>query len=588
MNEAAQEREGRASWGSNTDSREENVKREHPQGNRRGEPGNPGRKDTSRPRVLSFLSLPSFLALRSLQHQLVALIVISVVMVTAVIGAVSVIAQNHSLVSRLDEQLRISLDSAFGLFGPGNREMNTPGDNPGVPEDMPQNMNGTGMVGSGPGPRFGSLDLVVVGETVLSANLVDDEGVTYALSSEDIATLMNADVTRQSPRNITVGDQGSFRIMGQSESVGNTEGTVIVGQSLTEVKRTTRTLTLLFVLTGLVGVVVAAAVARLLVRVALSPVERLRATTSRITRTPLTSGAVSLPDRIPADSYREGTEVGDLSESFNQMLDHVEEALVERERSEARLKRFAADASHELRTPLATVSGYAELAQRRNAEVPEDVARSLDRIRSESGRMATLVEDLLLLARLDSGDRVVASRVDIARVILDCVSDARVTGPDHLWSLEIEEDAATLAMKGNAGQLHQMMANLLANARLHTPPGTQVIVRLGKSGTTHVLIEVEDTGPGIPPELQQRLFDRFTRGDEARAPLSTSHSETGSESGAARGTGGAALTTSPRTMHRSTGLGLAITSALVEAHGGKITVTSSPGRTVFSLCLPLL
>ena len=466
--------------------------------------------------------------------------------------------------------------------------MNTPDDNPGVPEDMPQNMNGTGMVGSGPGPRFGSLDLVVVGETVLNASLVDDEGVTYALSSEDIATLMNADATRQSPRNITVGDQGSFRIMGQSESVGNTEGTVIVGQSLTEVKRTTRTLTLLFVLTGLVGVVVAAAVARLLVRVALSPVERLRATTSRITRTPLTSGAVSLPDRIPADSYREGTEVGDLSESFNQMLDHVEEALVERERSEARLKRFAADASHELRTPLATVSGYAELAQRRNAEVPEDVARSLDRIRSESGRMATLVEDLLLLARLDSGDRVVASSVDIARVILDCVSDARVTGPDHLWSLEIEEDAATLAVKGNAGQLHQMMANLLANARLHTPPGTQVIVRLGKSGTTHVLIEVEDTGPGIPPELQQRLFDRFTRGDEARAPLSTSHSETSSEGGAARGTGGAALTTSPRTMHRSTGLGLAITSALVEAHGGKITVTSSPGRTVFSLWLPLL
>jgi two-component system OmpR family sensor kinase len=237
------------------------------------------------------------------------------------------------------------------------------------------------------------------------------------------------------------------------------------------------------------------------------------------------------------------------------MLDHVDLALETRNASENKIRRFVADASHELRTPLASIRGYAELTRRSGQELPADAIHSLDRIESESIRMTGLVEDLLLLARLDEGRELEREPVDLTRMLVDVVSDAHAAGPDHVWTLDLPEEPVQLV--GDAPRLHQVFANLLANARLHTDPGATVTVALSSS-PDETVVTVTDDGPGIPEALQSTLFERFARGDSSRY----------------RGTG-------------STGLGLAIVRAVVAAHRGEITVESRPGFTRFRVALPL-
>jgi len=220
------------------------------------------------------------------------------------------------------------------------------------------------------------------------------------------------------------------------------------------------------------------------------------------------------------------------------------------------VRQFVADASHELRTPLAAIRGYTELAQRKRDDVPVDVAHAMSRVESEAQRMTRLVEDLLLLARLDSGRPLERRPVDLARLCVDLVSDAHAAGPDHHWNLDVP--AQPLLVSGDDARLHQVVANLLANARVHTPAGTTVTTSLDSDADTAVLRVVDD-GPGIPAELQAEVFERFARGDTSR-----SH------------------------VDGSTGLGLAIVSAVVRAHHGTIAVTSTPGRTEFVVRLPRL
>jgi len=240
------------------------------------------------------------------------------------------------------------------------------------------------------------------------------------------------------------------------------------------------------------------------------------------------------------------------------MLGHVENALSRREASEARLRRFAADASHELRTPLAAIRGYAELARRHPGELSPDVEHALGRVESESARMSALVEDLLLLARLDAGRPLESQPVDLTRLAIDVTSDARAAGPDHRWQLELPE--GPVLVPGDDQRLHQALANLLSNARTHTPAGTTVTVAVDSSpGGDAAQLSVTDDGPGIPAELQPDLFERFVRGDSSRS----------------RAAG-------------STGLGLSIVAAVVAAHRGTVGVTSEPGRTRFLITLPLL
>ncbi|WP_234796776.1 sensor histidine kinase, partial [Mycolicibacterium porcinum] len=219
-----------------------------------------------------------------------------------------------------------------------------------------------------------------------------------------------------------------------------------------------------------------------------------------------------------------------------------------------KLAQFKAGARHELRTPLAAIRGYTELAQRKRDDLPADVAHAMNRVESETTRMTQLVEDMLLLARLDAGRPLERESVDLSRLVVDSVSDAHVAGPDHEWALDLPEDP--VVVEGDEARLHQVLANLLANARTHTPAGTSVTVSL-KSEPDAVLIAVADEGPGIPPGLLPDVFERFARGDSSRSR-----------------------------REGSTGLGLAIVAAVVKAHGGTIEVSSAPGSTEFVVRLP--
>ncbi len=292
-----------------------------------------------------------------------------------------------------------------------------------------------------------------------------------------------------------------------------------------------------------------------------------------MTALPLESGEVSLPAGVPDTDP--ATETGQVGIAFNRMLGHVETALRRRAASESRLRRFAADASHELRTPLAAIRGYAELALRHPGDSPETVTHALDRVLSESTRMSVLVDDLLLLARLDAGRPLSSEPVDMTRLAIDATSDAQVARPGHRWVLELPDDPELVL--GDEHRLRQVLGNLLSNAGRHTPDGTTVTVRVSGalpagepgSGTESVshgtlppaprlVISVTDDGPGIPAALLPDLFERFTRADSSRTHA---------------------------TDASSTGLGLAIVDAVVTAHHGAVLVTSRPGMTRFTIVL---
>jgi two-component system OmpR family sensor kinase len=290
-----------------------------------------------------------------------------------------------------------------------------------------------------------------------------------------------------------------------------------------------------------------------------------------VSELPLHQGEVALTERVPAADTDPSTEVGQVGAALNRLLGHVEGALAARHDSETQVRQFVADASHELRTPLASIRGYAELVRRMPDAVPSDALRAMERVESESRRMTTLVEDMLLLARLDAGRPLDSSPVDVVALAVDAVADAHAAGPDHAWRLELpghpdsdsddddEVDDLHLAsaeVVGDEDRLRQVLVNLLANARVHTPAGTTVVTSVRRDGDT-VSVRVQDDGPGIPAPLASQLFHRFTRGDAARSP----------------GSG-------------SSGLGLAIVDAVVRAHAGTITVDGTPGRTAFTVALP--
>nr|WP_241249529.1 ATP-binding protein [Agrococcus sp. KRD186] len=237
------------------------------------------------------------------------------------------------------------------------------------------------------------------------------------------------------------------------------------------------------------------------------------------------------------------------------MLNHIEEAFAARSLSEQRVRQFVADASHELRTPLAAVRGYAEITRKHDAELSPDSRASLERIEAAAHRMQALVDDLLLLARLDEGRELLRTEVDLSLMVVEAVADAQAAGRDHPISLELPEEPVLVA--GDQLRLQQIVANLLANARVHTPEGTAIDVHLRAEGGDAV-IDIADAGPGIPEELQRSVFERFARGDTSRSR-----------------------------MTGSSGLGLAIVQALVEAHHGTISLASEPGRTAFTVRLPL-
>jgi two-component system, OmpR family, sensor kinase len=335
----------------------------------------------------------------------------------------------------------------------------------------------------------------------------------------------------------------------------NVNGDVlVVAVPLDEVQRTVSRLARIELVVGLLVLLLLGAGAFLVVRRSLRPLVEVERAAEAV-------AAGDLSRRVPAGDP--GTEIGSLSQSFNAMVAQVEEAFAERAASEAeartseeRMRRFVGDASHELRTPLTSIRGFAELYRQGALPAQGDVDRAMNRVESEAARMGLLVEDLLLLARLDQQRPLEHVPVDLLELARDAVQDARAVDPDRAVQLEVVATGAAPVVSGDAARLRQVLGNLVGNALTHT--AAPVTVRLS-TASGHAVLDVEDQGPGIPVEDRPRVFERFYRADTSRT----------------RASGG-------------TGLGLSIVAALVAAHRGTVEVLDTPGGgATFRVTLPL-
>ncbi|WP_018680775.1 HAMP domain-containing histidine kinase [Actinokineospora enzanensis] len=455
-------------------------------------------------------------------------------LVCVIIGVVTVVGLRAFLVDQLDRQLS---DAGGRMAEFANR--------PPPPVDQQQ-----GHGDDRPFQNAGTVIVTIDGSDVTSAQRLTSTGARENLDTALYPTFLGLPVNAGG-RSRDLGEMGTYRLMASRTRYGTT---VIAGMSMETVDNTLWTTGLVLGGVSLIGLTIAGVTGVLVVRRTLRPLDRMAATARRVAELPLDKGEVALSVRVPQTDTDPRTEVGQVGSALNRMLGHIGNALAARHASETRVRQFVADASHELRTPLAAIRGYAELARRRDSEVPPDVAHALSRVESEAKRMTTLVEDLLLLARLDSGRPLLYETVDLSRLVLDTVGDTKVAGPDHNWRLDLPEEP--LHAIGDQARLHQVLANLLANGRTHTPPGTTITVALRSLGD-QVELSVADDGPGIPTELLPEVFERFARGDSSRS----------------RAQG-------------STGLGLAIVAAVVQAHDGEVDVASEPGMTVFTVRLP--
>ena len=419
----------------------------------------------------------------------------------------------------------------------------------------------------GPGSSEGQLQLIKHDDEVVSGVVKQFDVVELDSAAQQQILSLRCD---RHGHNVSLPNLGSFRVMcGQSESA-----TLVVGLSLAA---NNSTLIMLVALEGVIALIVIAGatfIGRKWIRKEMLPLGEVAATARNIgSKDLIAAPTVDTFDRVDSSIAQPGDEVGDVGFALNTMIDNVETALQARAESEQRLRQFVADASHELRTPLASIQGYTQLLQRGAT----DQELALSRIASESARMSGLVEDLLLLARLDAGRELASDPVDVIPLAIDAVSDAHAAGPDHQWSLDLPEiddeaDSCTsCTVLGDESALRQVFANLVNNARIHTPAGTHVKVGVQTiAGTASapgfVRLSVADDGPGIAPELRATVFDRFVRGDTSRS----------------------------RQGKGSSGLGLSIVSAIAEALGGRVDVDTvcegegKPGEhgTTFSVILP--
>ncbi|MEU9229136.1 HAMP domain-containing sensor histidine kinase [Streptomyces massasporeus] len=483
---------------------------------------------------------------RTLRSRLVVASVVLIAVVCAVIGTVTTLALRSHLYEQLDAQVD---DSGKRLSGPAK---------PGGGKDIDATDRITGFI-KGPA-RPGTVAAAVGADgSITRAALAEDpeengpyQGNTPVdLTGEQKAALARVPTTGM--HTVEIPGFGEYRVQYVNGLDG---GSYYVALPTESVTTTINTLIIVEVSVTGAGLVAAAIAGSVLIGVATRPLRRVAATATRVSELPLHTGEVNLSERVPDSETDPHTEVGKVGAALNRMLDHVHGALHARQQSETRVRRFVADASHELRTPLASIRGYAELTRRGREQVGPDTRHALGRIESEAGRMTLLVEDLLLLARLDAGRPLQFEQTDLAPLVVDTISDARAAGQDHSWRLDLPDEPALVS--ADAARLQQVLVNLLGNARKHTPSGTTVTARVLRRDRW-LCVEVEDNGQGIPAELLPHVFERFARGDSARS----------------RTTG-------------STGLGLAIVQAVVTAHGGAVTVDSVPGRTVFTVYLPAL
>ena len=495
----------------------------------------------------------------TLRRQLVALLISLVLVICTLMAVASTVALRSQLLGQVDTQLTQASERAVNrpwLMTPPSTDQ-TPG-----PEPLPGPELLPGQApGQIPGQSAGTIDVFFSGDEVVQATYPDKSGTTTELSEDQLADLMEVPTDGQ-VHPVHLSDLGSYRAISATNVVGDRVITAVPTTTADEPLRSYITVEIVLIV---LAAAVAAAAATIMVRRSLRPLERVAHAAIRVSELPLDRGEVAQIPGVDLADTDERTEVGTVGAALNRMLGHVEGSLAARHESETQVRQFVADASHELRTPLASIRGYAELVRRSPEDIPAGTLRALDRIESEALRMGALVEDLLLLARLDAGRPLDRTEVDLNLLAIDAAADAHAASPDHVWRLELPgsddagpDDAGPDAViLGDDARLRQVFTNLLGNARVHTPPGTTVVVSV-RPEPEEVVLTVSDDGPGIPEDLTPSLFQRFSRGDAGR-----------------NRDGG------------STGLGLAIAQAIVAAHGGTITVRSTPDSgATFEVRLP--
>jgi two-component system OmpR family sensor kinase len=372
----------------------------------------------------------------------------------------------------------------------------------------------------------------------INGNLIGQVGGELGGKNFALTGMKINEVSQYKNRPFTIdGKDGQPDIRALAQMLPTGMGSVIVADSLEKVDKTLGQLRFLFLILGLIALIAIAMAARWIIALGLKPLEAVEDTAEAI-------AGGNLSARLPA--AKPNTEVGRLTTSLNTMLSRIEESFTARVESENKLRRFVADASHELRTPLTAIRGFAEL-HRQGAVIGEEKTKELiNRIEKESVRMSSLVEDLLLLARLDQSRELAKEPVDLNTIITEAVASAKAAGPNH--PIEIKLGASEIFVLGDSQRIHQVIANLLANARAHTPNGTKISIT-AIQGASETTIEVSDNGPGLSKADQRRIFERFYRADSSRV----------------------------RNSGEGNGLGLSIVDAVMKAHGGYVSVKSEEG-----------
>ena len=473
----------------------------------------------------------------SLRARLVAVASALVVVGLVIAALVSYTALRSSLLKRVDQQLGL-LDRRVQaqVFRSGSN-----------PEAIGRSAAFDTVAGSAPFLELRDDDGSVLARVAVA--YPGEKRYTPQLPSRLPAVPMDTDPAPGAPSKtftVAAAEQGGPAFRVSVSSLGTTGQTLVVALPLQDVSRTLSHFRNIELLVTICVALAVAGVGLWLVRMSMRPLTGMAATADAI-------AAGDLSRRVsPADDH---TEVGRLGLALNTMLNRIESAFAERQKTEDRLRRFVADASHELRTPLTSIRGYAELFRRGAATRPDDLAKAMSRIEEEAARMGVLVEELLLLARLDQGRPLERQPVDLSTMAAQAVADARVVEPERPIELDVEGSVTVI---GDGPRLKQVFDNLLTNIRTHTPPGTPAMVRVSSNGETATLV-VDDDGPGMTDDEAARAFERFYRVDPSRA----------------RRSGGV-------------GLGLSIVSAIVAAHDGTVTLESKPGEgATFTITLPV-
>jgi len=474
----------------------------------------------------------------------VRLVILLVVMVAIALGAAGLAANaalRNYLVDRVDTQL---VDTAHGLSEPrgGERAAELPdGD-----RREPPSLFYVRFADSNGGRAFIRGNALNVGE-----------------SPPDLPRVTVSQAASMAGEPYTVGSADGVPWRAVTTPLADASGTVTVAQSLGGVQSTVSRLALLEAIIGFIVLVLLGVLGYFLIRRSLRPLAEVEETAASI-------AAGDLSRRVPESDTT--TEVGRLALAFNTMLGQIEASFHEREaseaaalQSEARMRRFVADASHELRTPLTSIRGFSELYRQGAVTDHEELARVMRRIEDEAARMGLLVDDLLLLARLDQQRPLSVGPVDLVELVSDAVLDARAVAPDRVVDLDVTDVRGPVFVNGDESRLRQVLGNLTSNALTHTPAGTPVSVIL-RSGTQSATIDVRDQGPGLSPEAAERVFERFYRVDQSRSRGASATSRGG-----------------------GSGLGLSIVNALVVAHGGTVELETTTGQgATFRVTLPLM